>query len=240
MILLIDNYDSFVYNLARYFELLNLPVEVVRHDQISLEAIGQRIETRAIRCVVLSPGPGTPEQAGICLPLVSRFFQAIPLLGVCLGHQVIAQALGGDVVQWKNPVHGQADWIHHDEQHDFLRLPSPFMAGRYHSLIVREDTLPSFFDVSARLADGTIMGLRHKRLPIAGYQFHPESILTPSGLHLLHGFARWVRLPVSPETGTGPLQPDRPAELQADYPPGCQPRRPSSGTATVTQEITQS
>jgi len=224
MILLIDNYDSFVYNLARYFELLGLPVDVVRNDQISLDQVQRRIKTQEIRCVVLSPGPGAPREAGICLPLVSRFYQSVALLGVCLGHQAIAQALGGDVVQWQNPVHGQADWIHHDRQHDFQSVPDPFMAGRYHSLIVREETLPSFFDVSARLADGTIMGFRHKRLPIAGYQFHPESILTPAGLQLLDSYARWVGLPVSPRDAAWLSPEDRPAELQEAYPPGCQPR----------------
>ncbi len=224
MILLIDNYDSFVYNLARYFQQLGLAVEVVRNDRITVEQVQQRVDSGQIRGVVLSPGPCSPDQAGVCLGLVARLYQRLPLLGICLGHQAIAQALGGEVVRGPAPVHGQADWIYHDQQHDLQDLPQPFIAGRYHSLIVREETLPSFFDVSARLSDGTIMALRHKRLPIVGYQFHPESILTPPGLALLAGFCRWAGLGplIAVDVPNGPQA--RPRELCDAYPPGCQPR----------------
>jgi anthranilate synthase/aminodeoxychorismate synthase-like glutamine amidotransferase len=226
MILLIDNYDSFVYNLARYFQQLGLAVEVVRNDRITVEQVQQRVDSGQIRGLVLSPGPCSPDQAGVCLGLVARLYQRLPLLGICLGHQAIAQALGGEVVRGPAPVHGQADWIYHDQQYDLQGLPQPFIAGRYHSLIVREETLPSFFDISARLSDGTIMALRHKRLPIVGYQFHPESILTPPGLALLAGFCRWSGLgPLTTiDIPTGPQS--RPRELCDDYPPGCQPRSP--------------
>lgn len=238
MILLIDNYDSFVYNLARYFRQLGLVVEVVRNDGITVEQVQRRVESGEIRGLVLSPGPCSPDQAGICLSLVARLYQRLPLLGICLGHQAIAQALGGEVVRGPAPVHGQADWIYHDQQHDLRELPQPFTAGRYHSLIVREATLPSFFDVSARLEDGTIMALRHKRLPIVGYQFHPESILTPSGLALLAGFCRWVGL--GPLASLDPLSgpATRPRELRDEYPPGCLPRTldgPVQSQETVSQ-----
>ncbi len=223
MILLIDNYDSFVYNLARYFRLLGLDVVVARNDQITVEQIQADVAAEKIRAVVLSPGPCSPNEAGICLSLVSRLYRQVPLLGVCLGHQVIAQALGGDVVAGPSPQHGRADWIYHDGQHDFENLASPLVAGRYHSLIVREDTLPSFFDVSARLQDGTIMGIRHKRLPIAGYQFHPESILTPQGLNLLVGFCRWVGLPIQRHDVLTGADATRPFDLRTEYPSGCRP-----------------
>jgi anthranilate synthase/aminodeoxychorismate synthase-like glutamine amidotransferase len=223
MILLIDNYDSFVYNLARYFRLLGLNVVVARNDEITVEQIRSAVAAREIRGVVISPGPCSPNEAGICLPLVSRLYREVPLLGICLGHQAIAQALGGDVVAGPSPQHGRADWIYHDQRCDFQAVPRPFVAGRYHSLIVQEETLPSFFDISARLADGTIMALRHKRLPIAGYQFHPESILTPHGLDLLVGYCHWVGLPVQLPKKLAEDSAPRPFDLRANYPPGCRP-----------------
>jgi anthranilate synthase component 2 len=247
VILLIDNYDSFVHNLARYLRLLGHVVEVRRNDRIELPEIQQRVDQGAISAVVLSPGPCSPNEAGICLPLVAKCYQQVPILGICLGHQAIAQALGGEVVRWDAPVHGQADWIFHDQQKDFASLPSPFVAGRYHSLVVSERTLPAFFDISARLADGTIMGIRHRRLPIAGYQFHPESILTPLGQTLLARYLAWVGLAdgfssagdfsAAPGDGGAPW-PDRPRELKDDYPPGCQPAAPPRlNEATPSQRL---
>jgi anthranilate synthase/aminodeoxychorismate synthase-like glutamine amidotransferase len=223
MILLIDNYDSFVYNLARYFRSLGLHVKVARNDEISVAEIQAEVASHRIRSIVISPGPCSPNEAGVCLSLVSRLYRVVPLLGICLGHQAIAQALGGDVVAGPSPQHGRADWIHHDGMHDFQGLPNPFVAGRYHSLIVREDTLPSFFDISARLQDGTIMAIRHKRLPIVGYQFHPESILTPYGMALLEAYCRWIGLPVQANTRGMTTNDPRPLELQTQYPPGCRP-----------------
>ncbi|MBL8888830.1 MAG: aminodeoxychorismate/anthranilate synthase component II [Planctomycetaceae bacterium] len=224
MILLIDNYDSFVHNLARYFRLLGLDVCVARNDKLTTEQVQADVSSGRFRCIVLSPGPCSPFEAGICLSLVSRLYREVPFLGICLGHQAIAQALGGDVVVGSSPQHGRADQIYHDQRCDFQDLPNPLLAGRYHSLIVREDTLPSFFDVSARLSDETIMGIRHKRLPIVGYQFHPESILTPHGLSLLHGFCRWIGLPVRlPDSEASARNPARPRELEVDYPQGCRP-----------------
>lgn len=230
MILLIDNYDSFVHNLARYFRLLGLEVCVARNDKLTTEQVQADVAKGRFRCIVISPGPCSPTEAGICLSLVSRLYREVPLLGICLGHQAIAQALGGDVVVGSSPQHGRADQIYHDQRHDFQGLPNPLLAGRYHSLIVREDTLPGFFDVSARLFDGTVMGIRHKRLPIAGYQFHPESILTPQGLSLLHGFCRWIGLAVRPlESLTLTSELARPQELEVDYPRGCRPLTAGAG-----------
>lgn len=236
MILLIDNYDSFVHNLARYFRLLGLEVCVARNDKLTTEQVQADVANGRFRCIVISPGPCSPTEAGICLSLVSRLYREVPLLGICLGHQAIAQALGGDVVVGSSPQHGRADQIYHDQRYDFQGLPNPLLAGRYHSLIVREDTLPSFFDVSARLFDGTIMGIRHKRLPIVGYQFHPESILTPHGLSLLHGFCRWIDLPVRPiESLTSPRDLARPRELEVDYPRGCRPLTDAVATSSRNQ-----
>ncbi|MDP1562552.1 MAG: aminodeoxychorismate/anthranilate synthase component II [Pirellulaceae bacterium] len=223
MILLIDNYDSFVYNLARYFRLLGLDVFVARNDEITVDQIQADVTSQRIRGIVMSPGPCSPNEAGICLSLVSRLYRSVPLLGVCLGHQVIAQALGGDVVAGPSPQHGRADWIYHDQSHDFQELPNPMLAGRYHSLIVRENTLPSFFDISARLHDGTIMGIRHKRLPIVGYQFHPESILTPNGLSLLIGYCRWIGMPIQPNPSVTQEASSRSFDLRTEYPTGCRP-----------------
>lgn len=190
MILVIDNYDSFVHNLARYIRLWGCEVNVVRNDQITAEQIQDFISQKAIVAIVMSPGPCTPDQAGVCLEVVKRFAHLIPILGICLGHQVIAQALGGKVIQWNYPVHGKADLIEHDGQAEFSGIPTPFRAARYHSLTVVERTLPSSLIVSARLADQTVMAIRHKRWPLVGYQFHPESILTEHGMQLIEGFLR--------------------------------------------------
>lgn len=184
MILLIDNYDSFVHNLARYFRRLGQATQVVRNDQLTA--------TQALKlapdAIVLSPGPCTPREAGCSLELVRLAAGRVPLLGVCLGHQAIAAALGSRVVRAGLPVHGQASPIVHAGEGLFAGLPSPLSVGRYHSLVVEEATLPSELCVTARLEDGTIMALAHRRWPVWGVQFHPESILTEGGYLLLANF----------------------------------------------------
>jgi anthranilate synthase/aminodeoxychorismate synthase-like glutamine amidotransferase len=183
MLLLIDNYDSFVYNLARYLEELGRETLVVRNDAIDVAAI------RALspEAIVISPGPCDPPRAGISVELVRTLGAEVPILGVCLGHQVIGAAYGGDVVRGK-PIHGRASAIHHDGRGIFQGVPSPFLAGRYHSLVVEERRLPVELEVAARLDDGTVMALRHRERPIVGVQFHPESVLTEHGHKLLGNF----------------------------------------------------
>ncbi|MGB6977174.1 MAG: aminodeoxychorismate/anthranilate synthase component II [Gammaproteobacteria bacterium] len=187
MILLIDNYDSFVYNLARYINELGFTTQVVRNDAITLSAIQELPRTH----IVLSPGPGTPQQAGISLAVVEHFAGKIPLLGVCLGHQAIGQAYGGNIVRAKKLVHGRCSQIWHDGQALFRNLPNPFAAGRYHSLIVSDTNLPQELVVAAYNEDQEIMALRHRELPIFGVQFHPESILTENGYEILRRFLLW-------------------------------------------------
>jgi len=183
MILLIDNYDSFTYNLAQYLGELGAQVQVVRNDAISLDEIA----TLAPSHIVISPGPGTPADAGISLALVERFAPDVPILGVCLGHQVIGQSFGGQVVRAERLMHGKVSPVHHDGRCLFNGLPSPFNATRYHSLIVAEP-LPDCLEVTARTPEGEVMGLRHRDYPTAGVQFHPESILTEYGHQLLKSF----------------------------------------------------
>ncbi len=185
MLLLIDNYDSFTYNLVHYLGELGADVRVVRNDAMSVQdAIALRPEM-----IVLSPGPCDPASAGICLPLTRAAAAAdIPLLGVCLGHQTIGQAFGGDVIRCHEIVHGKMGAMHHEGKGMFAGLPSPFLATRYHSLIVKRDTLPAELEVTAWLYDGTIMGLRHRTKLIEGVQFHPESIASEHGHHLLKNF----------------------------------------------------
>ena len=185
MLLLIDNYDSFTYNLVHYLGELGADVLVKRNDALDVQA------AMALRpsAIVLSPGPCDPDQAGICLPLTLAAAEAnIPLLGVCLGHQTIGQAFGGRVVRCHEIVHGKMGQMHHAGQGVFRDLPSPFQATRYHSLVVERATLPADLEVTAWLEDGTIMGLRHKHKPIEGVQFHPESIASEHGHHLLQNF----------------------------------------------------
>ena len=184
MILVIDNYDSFTYNLVQYLGELGADLRVFRNDRITLDEIADLRPEK----IVLSPGPCTPNEAGICLDLIRRFSGRIPLLGVCLGHQAIGQAFGGQVVRAPYLMHGKVSQIHHDGKTLFRGLENPFTATRYHSLIVRRETLPDCFKVSAETADGLIMGLRHRTLPVEGVQFHPESILTPEGKKLLKNF----------------------------------------------------
>jgi len=185
MLLLIDNYDSFTYNLVHFLGELGAEVNVRRNDALNVqEAMAMRPEA-----IVLSPGPCDPDQAGICLPLVAAAAEAkIPLLGVCLGHQSIGQAFGGRIVRCHEIVHGKMGTIHHEGAGVFAGLPSPFAGTRYHSLIVERETLPDCLEITAWLEDGTIMGLRHRELAIEGVQFHPESIASEHGHRMLQNF----------------------------------------------------
>ncbi|KQS55997.1 anthranilate synthase [Brevundimonas sp. Leaf363] len=184
MILVVDNYDSFTYNLVHYLAELGAPTHVVRNDDLSVE------EAWALKpdAVLLSPGPCAPDQAGICLPLIATAPLDMPILGVCLGHQSIGQAFGGDVIRAKALMHGKTSPIEHDGNSVFSGLPSPFTATRYHSLAVKRETLPDVLEVTAWTADGEIMGLAHRTRPIHGVQFHPESIATQHGHDLLANF----------------------------------------------------
>ena len=184
MILLIDSYDSFTYNLAQYLGQLGETLVVRRNDQITLDEIAALKPAR----IVLSPGPGIPQRAGILVPLVRRFAGEIPILGVCLGHQAIGHAFGGRVKRATELMHGKTSEIHHDGKTIFRGLPKPFTATRYHSLIVERSTLPKCLAISAETSDGTIMGFRHRKFPVEGVQFHPESVLTKAGFDLLRNF----------------------------------------------------
>jgi len=184
VILMIDNYDSFTYNLVQYLGILGADVKVRRNDQVTLE----EIETMAPERLVISPGPGIPQTSGIIVPLIQRFYQQVPILGVCLGHQAVAVALGGKGVRAGRLMHGKVSEIHHDGQGVFHDVPDPFTATRYHSLAVEEATLPSSLEITARAEDGEIMGVRHKDYPVHGIQFHPESILTEEGMRILENF----------------------------------------------------
>jgi anthranilate synthase/aminodeoxychorismate synthase-like glutamine amidotransferase len=192
LILLIDNYDSFVHNLARYFRRLGQETLVVRNDAIDVAGV-IRLEPGAI---ILSPGPCTPYQAGCSLDIVRSLADTMPVLGVCLGHQTIAAAWGGRIVRATEPRHGRASAVFHDGQGLFAGLPNPLIAGRYHSLVVEESTLPDCLAITARTADGTVMAMRHRWRPVLGVQFHPESVLTPEGYSLLAAFLRLAGLEV--------------------------------------------
>ncbi len=191
-VLVIDNYDSFVFNLARYFQRLGQQTLVVRNTAI--DAAGVR--AMAPQALVLSPGPCAPQQAGCSLALVREFHNRVPILGVCLGHQTIAEALGGRIVRAAEPVHGRTSPVFHDGRGVFAGLPSPIVATRYHSLVVEEASLPPSLEVVARTEDGTVMAIRHRELPVVGLQFHPESILTEHGYAILAAFLRLAGLPV--------------------------------------------
>ena len=184
MILLLDNYDSFTYNLAQYLGQLGEKLEVRRNDQITVDEVLQLKPER----IVISPGPGIPQRAGITVELVRRFAGRVPILGVCLGHQAIGHAFGGRVVRAPEILHGKTSEIRHDGKTIFRKLPQPFTATRYHSLAVARKGLPRELEISAETADGTIMGLRHRKLRVEGVQFHPESILTDAGMNLLRNF----------------------------------------------------
>ena len=184
MLLMIDNYDSFTYNLVQYLGELGQDVKVVRNDEMGVDAI----EALAPERIVLSPGPCTPNEAGVSLAVIDRFKGRVPILGVCLGHQAIGQAFGGKVVHAKTLMHGKVSQIHHTGKGVFAGLPSPYPATRYHSLAIERDSCPPELEITAWTDDGEIMGVRHRALPVEGVQFHPESILTEHGHDLLRNF----------------------------------------------------
>ncbi len=186
MLLIIDNYDSFTYNLVQYLGELGQEMEVYRNDKIGIE----EIEYMSPERIVISPGPCTPKEAGISVELIQAFAGKIPILGVCLGHQSIAEAFGGDVVRNYRLMHGKTSMIRHDGKTIFAGLPNPFEATRYHSLIVKRETIPDCLEISAETDEGEIMGIRHKEYKVEGVQFHPESILTTVGKDLLRNFIK--------------------------------------------------
>ena len=185
MLLVIDNYDSFTYNLVQYLGELGVAMKIFRNDEITVDAIENELKPKKI---LISPGPGTPDNAGITLSVLERFAERIPILGVCLGHQAIGQHFGGKVIRAPEPVHGKPVSVRHDGKTIFIGISDDFNAGRYHSLIVERETLPKSLEISAESPDGLIMGLRHRTLKIEGVQFHPESILTEHGKKLLQNF----------------------------------------------------
>jgi len=184
VLLIIDNYDSFTYNLAQYFGELGQDVQVIRNDAIDLAGVA----TKKAERIVVSPGPCTPNEAGISVPLIREFGGKLPILGVCLGHQSIGAAFGGNIVRAKRVMHGKTSTITHNRQDCFSGIPSPYTVVRYHSLVIDRATLPAELSVTAESDDGEIMGVRHKALPIRGVQFHPESIITEYGHDLLRNF----------------------------------------------------
>lgn len=215
MILLIDHYDSFVHNLARYFQQLGQRTCVLRSDAITAETVDQ-LQPEAI---VFSPGPGSPREAGNSMALVCQYYHRVPMLGVCLGHQIIAAALGAAVVQTKTPMHGRSSLVQHGGARLFAGLPSPLTVGRYHSLIVDEVSLSDELIVTARTPDATVMALEHVSRPVFGVQFHPESVLSEGGYRLLANFLRLAEcctqpraeLPTALQTATPPPPGPRPA-----------------------------
>ncbi|TWW12113.1 Anthranilate synthase component II, partial [Planctomyces bekefii] len=187
---MIDNYDSFTFNLVQYFQELGVEVQIVRNDQ---HTVAELLNLKP-DFFVISPGPSTPDQAGVCLDLIRRLEEVkVPLLGVCLGHQAMGQALGGKVIRAPVPMHGKVALIHHKGAGLFQGLPTPLEATRYHSLIVERSSLPSVFEVTAWTDDGLIMAMKHKSAPMEGVQFHPESVLTKSGMDMLRNFVATVR-----------------------------------------------
>ncbi len=188
MILMIDNYDSFTYNLVQGFRELGGELEVVRNDAIDVEGI----RALAPSALILSPGPGNPDSAGVTLAAIKEFAGKVPIFGVCLGHQSIAQAFGAKVIHAKRLMHGKSSRMHHDGKGVFEGMPQDFVAMRYHSLAVERETLPECFEVSAESEDGEIMGLRHRTLPIESVQYHPESIGTPEGMRQMKRVLEWL------------------------------------------------
>jgi anthranilate synthase/aminodeoxychorismate synthase-like glutamine amidotransferase len=196
VVLLIDNYDSFVHNLARYVRELGRPTTVVRNDALTVEDAAAMGPSH----IIVSPGPGTPDDAGVSLALIARLGGTVPILGVCLGHQAIGQAYGGRVVRARRPMHGKTSAIHHDGEGIFRGLPQPLRATRYHSLVVTPEGLPGELLVTARSEEGEIMGLRHRRHPVVGVQFHPEAVLTERGHDLLAAFLEGDQRPRPPHS----------------------------------------
>ncbi len=184
MLLIIDNYDSFTYNLVQYFGELGIDLDVKRNDEITVSDI----LGLAPKKIVISPGPGRPESAGISVDVIREFAGRIPILGVCLGHQCIGYAYGAKIVRAKKIMHGKTSIIKHNNKEIFYKIENPFEATRYHSLVIDNDTLPDCFDITAYSEDGEIMGVRHKQYPLWGVQFHPESILTKVGMDILRNF----------------------------------------------------
>ncbi|MCL0041809.1 aminodeoxychorismate/anthranilate synthase component II [Peptococcaceae bacterium] len=184
MLLMIDNYDSFVYNLVQYFGELEQQVIVYRNDKITLK----QIEEMSPNGIVLSPGPGKPEEAGICIEVIKKFAGKIPILGVCLGHQAIGHVFGGKVIRANKPMHGKSSKIIHDKKRLFFGIPVPFRGGRYHSLIISKESFPDSLEITAWTEEGEIMGVAHKDMHVYGVQFHPESVLTEHGHKLLSNF----------------------------------------------------
>lgn len=187
-ILLIDNYDSFTYNLLHFFGELDAEIEVVRNDQITVEEIKNRTD---IDNIVLSPGPCDPNKAGICLEVVQELHTKLPILGVCLGHQTIGQIFGGKVIRANTPMHGKVTQIKHNECNIFEDIPSPFAVTRYHSLIIERESLPDCLEITSETDDGVIMAVKHKEYPVFGVQFHPESIASQYGHEILANFLKY-------------------------------------------------
>jgi anthranilate synthase/aminodeoxychorismate synthase-like glutamine amidotransferase len=209
MILVLDNYDSFVHNLARYLQRLGQQTLVIRNDAIDVTGV-QAIKPAAI---VLSPGPCTPREAGCSLEVVRKLAGEVPMLGVCLGHQAIGEALGGRIVRAPQPMHGRTSLVHHNESGLFAGLPNPLSVCRYHSLVVEESSLPAALEVTARTAEGVVMALAHRQWPLWGVQFHPEAILTEGGFAILANFLRLANIPVTAKPPS--MATERPIEVGA-------------------------
>jgi anthranilate synthase/aminodeoxychorismate synthase-like glutamine amidotransferase len=188
MILMIDNYDSFTFNIVQYLEQMGEKVETYRNDKITTE----EIKRKKPRAIFLSPGPCTPKEAGITVDVVREFYKDVPIMGICLGHQSIGYAFGAKIVRADRIMHGKISQVKHDGKTIFAGVPNPFPAGRYHSLIVVRETLPDFLEVSAETEEREIMGLRHKKYPVEGIQFHPESVLTPQGKRIIRNFLKYT------------------------------------------------
>ena len=188
MILMIDNYDSFTFNIVQYLGQMGENVQVYRNDKITVE----EIKTLKPQAIFLSPGPCSPKEAGITVDVIREFHKTVPIMGICLGHQAIGYAFGGEVVRAERIMHGKTSLITNDGKTIFQGLPNPFSAGRYHSLLVRRETLPACLEISAETAEGEIMGLRHRDFPVEGIQFHPESVLTPQGKRIIKNFLKYA------------------------------------------------